>query len=293
MIKFSLLENAIDSIEYGLEYFEKAEKEKVTKYYKYAILSLFQGTELLLKELISHENIIYIFDKNSLFRNCNDPFSPKLDELYNCKSIDIKEICITIKKFYPNYFDNNSIKIIEKIAKERNKIQHFAIDINTNEIKENLTLLYGKVIKPSFEYLNDNNKSIKNIFDDKIEEIFGYHKNADLEEKILRTKNINYGRGCCYNCSNYSLFVINEAQNLYKEFYCTSCPINLKEIDETKIRECPECYCNSLLYYDETFQGICLNTHCANNRDGGVLIEMYPCEVCNDYVIEGKCLCTE
>jgi len=63
MIKFSLLENAIDSIEYGLDYFEKAEKEKITKYYKYAILSIFQGTELLLKELISHENIIYIFDK--------------------------------------------------------------------------------------------------------------------------------------------------------------------------------------------------------------------------------------
>lgn len=291
MIKFSLLENAIDSIENGIDFFEKAQKENDAKYYKYAVLSLFQGTELLLKELISHHHIIYVFDKNSLFKNCENPFEPKLEELYNCKSIDINEICAKIKKFYPNYFDNISIKTIEKMAKERNKFQHFAIDIDADIIKRNLILLYGKVIKPCFKYLNDNNKNIKNIFEDKIEEIFEFQQNSDIEYKVLQIEKINFSRGCCYNCSNYSFFVIKETQNSFKEFYCTSCPMESTEIDNEKLRECPECNCETLLFNDDLLGGICLNTNCANSRDGGVCIEMYYCEICNDYIIEGNCNC--
>jgi HEPN domain-containing protein len=155
MIKYTLLENAIDSIENGIEQLEKAVKTSEKKYYKYSILNLFQGAELLLKEILVQKNRIIIFDKNSLFKKCVDPLNPKIEELYNCKSIDINEICSELKKHYPSKFDNISRKVIENMSRERNKIQHFAIDIDSTTIKTSLIKLYGKVIKPCFEILND------------------------------------------------------------------------------------------------------------------------------------------
>ena len=93
MLKLSLGENTKDSINHGLVHLEKAVRDNSISDYKHAILSLFQATELILKELLAIKDIIYVFDKNSLFDKCVNPLEPTLEELYNCKSIEVNKLC--------------------------------------------------------------------------------------------------------------------------------------------------------------------------------------------------------
>jgi len=294
MLKYTLLENAIDSIEYGIKQLEQAVHTNDKKYYKYSLLNLFQGTELLLKEILVQINPIIIFDKNSLYKKCTDPINPKIEELYDCKSIDVNEICTEIRKHYSNDFDSVSLRLIEKIAKERNKVQHFAIEINSSTIKTYLIQLYGKVIKPCFKILNDYRLAFnENLIGEKIEKLYCLHSNANREEAMLKISDEDFRRGCCSNCNNYSMFIFYDKNCSPTRFYCTSCSHERKKIDISEFRVCPECGVNSLIYDDSLYGGICLWYKCANHGDGGVLIDMEFCDTCKDYVIEGVCECNK
>jgi len=46
LVKFSLVENALDSIELGLEYFYEAKKEFTPRKYKQCLINMFHGSEL-------------------------------------------------------------------------------------------------------------------------------------------------------------------------------------------------------------------------------------------------------
>jgi hypothetical protein len=292
MIKFTLLENAIDSIESGIQYLELAIKTNEKKYFKHSLLNLFQGTELILKEILVQKNPILIFDKNSLYKKCENPQKPKIEELYNCKSIDIIEICYEIKKQYGSHFDNLAIKLIENIARDRNKIQHFAIEISSASIQLDLIQLYGKVIKPSFSILNSFSSKDINVLGEKIEELFCLLANADREERVLKISKEDFSRCYCYNCSNYSMFIFFDNQGYPTRFYCTSCPYDNTQINISEFRECPECLTNSLIFDNSLFSGVCLNSKCKNQIDGGMLVSMDICSKCFDYIVEdGKCSC--
>ncbi len=120
MMKFLLYENAFDSISHGFEHLSLAEKSGDKRDYKYALLSVFQGVELLLKQLLCFKNIIYLFDKNSLFDHCVDPLKPTLEELFNCKSLEINKLCNEVKKHYPATFKSSNLKKVAIAAKVRN-----------------------------------------------------------------------------------------------------------------------------------------------------------------------------
>lgn len=291
MIKYTLFENAIDSIENGIEHLEIAIKNNDKKHYKHSLLNLFQGTELLIKEILVRKDPIIIFDKNSLYKKCEDFNNPKIEELYNCKSIDINELCVELKKHYPSNFDNLGRNIIKNIAKERNKIQHFAIQISPATLKSSLIQLYGKVIKPCFEIINYSNKSEPNIFGEMLEELYCLFENANREEAMLKIKEDDYTRGDCYNCNHYSMFVFYDKSSYPTRFYCTSCPLKNDSIEISEFRECPECGANSLLYNDNLIGGICLYYKCSNHLEGGIITDMIYCDNCKDYEIEGICNC--
>ncbi len=291
MIKFTLLENAIDSIDSGIEQLEQAERTSIKKYYKQSLLNLFQGTELLLKEILVQVNPIIIFDKNTLFRKCNDPLNPTIDELYNCKSIDINDLCDELIRYYPGSFDKIAIKTIEKMAKERNKVQHFALEISAEFLKVNLIQLYGKVIKPSFEIIGYSRKKSINKLGEHIEDLYCLAANADREESILKITKEDFTRGSCFNCDNYSMFIFFDKGSYPTRFYCTSCPHSRKDINIDEYKMCPECGNYSLIFDDSIYAGLCLNYRCGNHKDGGISVEMEYCDICEDYKIEGRCNC--
>ena len=146
---------------------------------------MFQGVELLLKQLLYFKSPIYVFCKNSLYKKCNDPLNPTLDELFECKSLEIGELCREVKKYYNEF---KSLKIVEDLAKERNKIQHFAIKFDEKKLVEDILKLNHKVITPSLRIIAEEVDALdidKDELNMKIEKIFNLWDIAEKEEKVL------------------------------------------------------------------------------------------------------------
>lgn len=286
MIKFTLIENSLDSIEQGLEFLEKAEADKNHSAYKHALLCLFQGAELVLKEALVLVDPITIFDKNSLFKYCNSPLIPTMEELYKCKSIDIRGIAQELKKHYSSVFTNANIKILESLAVERNKVQHFAIEISPEELNNKLLELYLLVIKPAFKIIQSSNydKETNGIDIDEINERILKFEKSFLAVKI----GDGFYIGMCPKCREHHHFIIYEGKSFPTYSYCVSCDYELKDIDTSDYQICPECNACSLVYDRDNQAGVCLWKKCYYCKEGG-FVEMLPCDTCSGYEIEGSC----
>lgn len=288
MIKFTLIENSLDSIEQGLEFLNKAESESNNSAYKHALLCLFQGAELVLKEILVLIDPITIFDKNSLFKHCSTPLSPTMEELYKCKSIDIRGIGQELKKYYPESFARSNIKVLDKLATERNKIQHFAIEISPEELTKNLIELYLKVIKPAFKIIQTGSYSAEQngISLDSIQERIVAFESSFLNVKI----GDGFYIGMCPSCEEHSHFIVYKGESYPIYTYCISCDYKLDDINilSTEYHICPECAAPSLIYDEERQAGVCLWRKCYYCREGG-FVEMEPCGSCDGFEVEGNC----
>lgn len=124
MLSLDLLENAMDSFDESISYFVKAEDEKESRYYKFSILLLAHTTELMLKEILKekgHHLLIYS-DIDKIKPNRLDvAHTVNLDQALN----RLKLVSINI----PEYIE----KKIRGIYAERNKIQHFEIELSAGE----------------------------------------------------------------------------------------------------------------------------------------------------------------
>ena len=290
MIKISLYENAFDSIQHGIEHLEIAKNECSHIDYKHALLALFQGVELLLKQLLYFKSPIYVFCKNSLYKKCNDPLNPTLDELFECKSLEIGELCREVKKYYNEF---KSLKIVEDLAKERNKIQHFAIKFDEKKLVEDILKLNHKVITPSLRIIAEEIDALdidKDELNMKIEKIFNLWDIAEKEEKDLNLDSKIFFRSGCPDCGNYSLFIFFEDGSNPTSYYCTSCNHSEEKIDTSELHICPECGWQSLIYSKNLGGGVCLCDTCSFCKES-VLVDMIYCDMCNTYEIEGECKC--
>lgn len=282
VVKFTLIENALDSIELGLEYFYEAKKSFTPRKYKQCLINMFHGSELILKELLRKIDVILIFDKNSLFKICESPLNPTDDELYRVKSIDINSLCSEIVKHYPSEF-KGKINIVSGLAKERNKIQHFAIDIAPELLSKLLTSLYMDVFKPAFkiilsdlDYVNQYNSPLeKNIF------------NAEMKFLDIQGDSDNY-LAMCPKCENHSHFILYKGTGFPVETYCICCDYKNADLDISDYLMCPECDAPALIYDKNNSAGVCLYEKCYYAKEGG-FVEMEPCSRCNNFVIEGSC----
>lgn len=286
MIKFTLIENSLDSIEQGLGFFEKAKKDNCNSAYKHALLCLFQGAELILKEVLVIIDPIIIFDKNSLFRICQIPLAPTINELYKCKSIDIAELGRELRKNYPKIFNDGDIKILNKLALERNKIQHFAIEISPDELIRVLLEMYLRIIKPAFRIIQESDhKNRADLID--IAEI--NDRIMRFEESFLAVKvGDGFCTGSCPQCNEQHHLIIYENDSYPIYSYCVSCHYELKDIKSSSYEVCPECGANSLIYDSSKKAGVCLWKECYHCREGD-FVEMKPCETCTGYRIENEC----
>lgn len=294
MIKLGLYENAIDSIAHGFDHLELAEKHKRKTDYKSAILLIFQGVELIIKELVCEKNVLYIFDKNSLFEKCNDWLNPTTEELYECRSIDINKLHATARKFYPLIFNKETENIIREAARLRNKAQHFSFEASSEEIKSILLRLYNKIISPCLTMLGQGviTGTINDPLRERIERIYCCSEVADQESRALRLIDKDFDRGSCFACGYFSLFIIHGI-SYPTHCYCTSCGYKKNNIKEWDLLECPECSALSLYYCEELGGGICLWHKCANHKDGGILTSMIWCDECKSYKVEDICQCNK
>jgi predicted RNA-binding Zn-ribbon protein involved in translation (DUF1610 family) len=286
LIKFTLIENSLDSIELGMKHLTKANQEGDPSSYKHSLLCLFHGAELILKEILVLIDPITIFDKNSLFRYCKTPLKPTTEELYNCRSLDIAGICSELKKHYSGDFPKTSIKALQDLAKERNKVQHFAIKMNPSNILNQLLKLYLLLIKPAYKIRIEHKKSNE---DEELPAGLIGERISEFENSFLNIKmEDGFHRGCCAKCGHFTFFIVYENESYPIYCACTTCNYEIKGKEGYDYFQCPECDNGSLVYDPDLKAGVCVAYKCANNLEGET-VEMEPCASCSGYKIEKYC----
>ncbi|HID3656895.1 TPA: hypothetical protein ACXEV6_004429 [Serratia marcescens] len=280
-MKFSLLENALDSVETGLEHFYRAVRENNNRDHKRCLLDLFQGAELLLKATLTRLDDILIFEPRSIKKVCGDR-RPTEQELYRCVSVNIADLRKLVNTHYPAAFSPDGLKLLNTLALERNKIQHFAIEIAPETLAMLLRELYREVYKPAFAILQLDDAELT-TYDSEIKE-----KIVDFERQFLDIDvEGEYHLAMCPACESWSHFIMYRGESYPVETYCTCCDFRLTNLLPEDHQFCPDCRAPSVIYLPERQKGVCLWYKCDYSSYDGFL-EMVPCD-CGGYRIEGVC----
>ncbi len=123
-MKFSLIENAIDSIEHGLEHYLVPRNEalkgagesglqydkSLDKNYKYAILHFVQAVELLYKERLRREHPAFLYSD--------------IDKPNKTKTVSIGRAERRLQHLCGVSLSRDEIGLIRQLVQIRNEIQH-------------------------------------------------------------------------------------------------------------------------------------------------------------------------
>jgi hypothetical protein len=282
-IKFDLLENGLDFIISSVSLI--VNKKKDTDY-KYAILHLSAGLELVLKERLNQEHWSFIFEnidkaKKELF-STGDFQSVKLDSSLN----RLKELCAID-------FAKGDLSILQDLKKRRNKIEHFAFNATELSLKS----LAAKVLNFVFEFIHnelDNtgfSKSVKSQIEEIRERAFEFkdfviHRYESLQPKLeeLKKQDFTLIVQCPY-CSQQSLVLDQDkivhdglvkcevciiesdpesvafdyVQNVLGHFHYST----VKDGGQFPLYDCPECGLNTFVAANNEW--ICFN--CCETHD--------------------------
>ena len=132
-LKLDLLENAIDSFNEALSYYEDAESGN-DKAYKFCIQNLCHFFELILKYYVTQAHPLLIF---------KNPFAKKLDE--NSFTIGLQEAINFLKNEgsdLPEGFEED----LQWLKKLRNNIEHHKFEMNTDTAKEAIGRLVHAIV---------------------------------------------------------------------------------------------------------------------------------------------------
>jgi hypothetical protein len=226
MLKLDLLENAIDSIVHGLEHY--ADGKKNASNYKFAILHITQGVELILKERLRREHWVLIYEKVE---------NPDRSRTINFETAvaRLQSIC---KLSLANYIDR-----LRGLRNARHEIEHYKVSLSEQEA----ATLIGSNIPFLMEFLEDELKTTlqEHIKDEEtwqelltIESIFAKAITTASEEvKGLlghREKDEEYPEIIACPFCGLEYLVIKDRND--KEAGCLLC----KHVSELK--ECLRCY---------------------------------------------------
>lgn len=242
MMFLDLLENAMDSFEESISYFIKAEEEENSRHYKFSILLLAHATELTLKEILKekgHPLLIYSdIDKIKLSR-LGDAHTVNMSQVLNrLKLVEIK---------IPDYIE----KKIKGIYAERNKIQHFEIELSEGEaskivsegiiaIQYLIEELIGKELNDCLkENSMDEVREIQTLYDSYIQFAKDKVSNNNLSQL---TYELFPGRNIKLPCPSCGEKYIVKEDNGIKCYFCSNEFDSIKDcIDKDK-----NCYISEL-----------------------------------------------
>ncbi|MCI4031818.1 hypothetical protein [Dickeya dianthicola] len=281
MVRFTLLENALDSVETGLDYFSRAGESQNRRDYKQCLLYLFQAAELLLKAVVSRQGVGTIFYQNSLNEHCKDPACPTQTELHQCQSVNIKQLCQLLKEHHPLDFSETAYQMMESVAQMRNNLQHFALDISPGDLAMQLSELYRHVFRPAFILLQDDethdswNSMIRRQY-------------IALETRFMDISTPKeYALARCPACESWSHYIVYDGESYPVSSHCICCNFRLTDLQEWDFQHCPECGWHSVIYVPKYKAGACLCHTCYYSKEEG-FVPMEPCK-CGGYRMEEHC----
>ena len=274
-LKFNLLENSHDFI---LEAVCKAEQDDLNAW-KYAILNLASGLELLLKARLEQKDWFLLFQKID---------EAKIEKLESGEfiSVNFNESLKRIKNLVKIDINKDMESNLLKIQKTRNKIIHFEINIELNQLKS----LIATGINIYIEFYEANFSPIEEslIFDltqplTKFNE-FVNHRLESLEEKLEHSD--RYDIESCDECYQNTL-VMNHGT--IECLFCgnrTNPHLSLLEkYSDHEIQFCPECGEKALIGNGGWF---CINCRYKSEED------LIQCSRCGNMISDnGSSICTE
>ncbi|WP_250263181.1 hypothetical protein, partial [Escherichia coli] len=235
MVSFTLLENALDSVEIGLEYFRKSRESQNRRDYKQCLLNLFQAAELLLKAAVSRQDAGRIFTQKSLKKHCKDPACPTESELHRCQSVKISELCELIKTHHRSEFSDHGLQLMRAVAQMRNNLQHFALEISPQSLAMQLSELYKLIFRPAFILLQADKEH--NSWNSAARRQF-----IDLEAHFMEiTTPDEYVLALCPVCESWSHFIVYDGESYPVSSHCICCNFRLNNLQTWDFQECPEC----------------------------------------------------
>jgi hypothetical protein len=246
--KFGLLDNGIDFIRSGLQVYFLRDTPKV-RAHKYALLHVFAGVLLLMKERLRRSHKALVFDKVS---EADKPdaktvsFDEALNRLRRSADVSIKE---------------THIDTLRRAQKVRNRLEHYEFSINLQEARD----LIGRLCEFSYVFLK---KELK----------------TDLQEKLpVRVwRRVEQLRGIAAELEM-------ERENDWRErakAYLKLSDDELADLPNGAIAEpqfCPACESkNETLEIEDVDVAVCTNPSCRR------VFRVWECASCERYVVDPR-----
>ena len=133
IVKFSLLENALDSLAQAVE-FALSNRNNPSKL-KVAILLVAQAVELVLKERLQREHWSLIFRNVEQARN------------EDAMTVTIKEAQKRLNTIAGVSLDQSDSEAIENLQRTRNRIQHYEIELSFGQALSQINVAIGFLIR--------------------------------------------------------------------------------------------------------------------------------------------------
>lgn len=122
-LEFDLLENAADYVLSAAEHARRNEP----RHWKYAVLHLVAGIELVIKARLQEEHWSLLFADV-------DKASEEALEAGAFKSVDFETACKRLQNIAAINIDPGSLKHLKDLRELRHRVQHFAINVDMNQI---------------------------------------------------------------------------------------------------------------------------------------------------------------
>jgi len=267
-IEFKLLENALD---YVLSAAENAQKG-TPRNLKYSILHLTAGVELLLKARLEKEHWSLLFSDV-------DKANQTSLRIGDFKSVEFEVACLRLMKIANVILRSDEIKSLKKLREVRNKIQHFAIDIDVEQAKS----ILGKGLNFVLEFVYNNIRDQVTPYDEQINAIKVQLSDFDafIKARLIAIKPqleaVDRLIECPLCLQETMTCEDGEPHCFFCYYKCDFESLALERSETGEVRKCPNCdeiACTFVVYNNDE-----CGWYCVACDTGGDYSECPRCEV--------------
>lgn len=172
-LKLNLLENGLDFIREGIEGVYGGHA-KTPRAMKFALLHMFAGTLLLLKERLRREHPSLIYKQIE-----------KLDE-ERAATVDFDAALLRLEKVAKVTLPKHDLELLRTVQRERNQIEHFEVEIKAQHFDDLVGRLVVVVDRFLAEHLNESLH--RHISFDAWDEVSGLKEIAERVEREDRER---------------------------------------------------------------------------------------------------------
>ena len=257
-LKLNLLNNGIDFIQSGVRFFLHDEPDPVS--HKYAILHLFSGILLLLKERLRREH------PSLIFVDVKDVRKP------DAKTVDFDDVITRLEACAGVVLDEKAKKTLRSARHLRNLIEHYELTIDVRHAQA----IIGDISELAYLFLRDElNVRLEN------------HVEAEVWERMQDLRRISAGikeeeiAEWKHRVAKYSALSDEELEALadIEPYHPKHNP------DPDHFLVCPECGEETVVQTEDGDIGVCTNKDCRE------VSEITFCFRCGERLADGSNIC--